>query len=121
MVAPINILMPHTDSRAMHSLPWRLQPREPGKCVSMSSYNGKSICSFWGSDERHPGNFDWCTESQKEKHAIYAEHAINTFPAMQRTLIEIANMEDVPVSIAFLVEKTLRETYIEEVPPHGGK
>lgn len=114
----MNEVKPNLDSRHMQPLPWKRDEREPGKCISLHSANNKAICSFWGGDERHPENFEWCTAAQMERHAAYAEHACNNYPLMQSELERIYGMEDMPEEAIKAIEALMEKTYYEEVPPH---
>lgn len=116
----INLLatIPNKDARTMQPLPWKLEPHEQGKCISVYSANKKFVCSFWGGDMRHPKNFEWCTGAQMIAHANYGAHAMNHFPAMQRAIEEIYNMEDMPEEAIKRIEALMEKTYYEEMPPY---
>src|SRR5690349_11532131 len=81
---PVHNPIPHTDSRTMQPLPWR--PVAEDLCDNWVSDNGKQIATFWGGDERDPQNMEWCTTAQRKNHIIYATHAVNHFPKLQKAL-----------------------------------
>lgn len=104
----------NSDARAMHMLPWRLQ--ENDMCTDLMSHSGKHILTFWGNDDRMKLNTNWCTEKQRKNHAAYVEHAVNNFPAMQKMIEEIYNMEDMPEEAIKAIESLMSKTYFEGVP-----
>lgn len=112
-------MVPNNDARHMQPLPWKIDPREPGRCVDISSASGKAVCSFWGGVTRDVKDFEWCTEQQMIRHANYGEHAMNNFPIMQSALEEIYNMEDMPEDAIKRIEEIMGKVYLNmmEMPP----
>lgn len=109
----------HTDSRTMQPLPWRVEKEGAFvKSFTMISTNNKQIATFWGSDERHPQNYEWCTHAQMEEHAKYTGHACNSFPLLQQTLEALYALPDLPAAAKEVIESVMEKTYYEKVPPH---
>ena len=119
MADPIYKSVPNNDSRRMQALPWTADAREEGKCITLESANHKAICSFWGADTRYSENYEWCTNAQKENHAVYAQHALNYFPIVQAELERIYAMEEMPEEAIKAIEKLMELTYFEGVPPYA--
>lgn len=111
--------IPHTDSRTMQALPWRVY--EDDKCHNMVADNGKEIATFWGNDERDPQNMQWCTKAQRERHAKYVEHVCNSFPFLMVAIEAVYKCEEMPEDAIKIIEATMEKHYFEEVPPYVGR
>lgn len=118
MATPIPTV-PNNDSRRMQPMPWRLEEGE--NITELYSASNKHIASFWGNDERHPENLEWCTESQRQRHAAYVHHACKSFPRVQEALERIYGMEEMPEEAIKLIEAVMEECYLGEVPPNAHK
>lgn len=111
--------VPNRDSRKMQPLPYRVYHED--KCSSLISINNKQIAVFWGNTERHPKNFEWCTEEQRINHIAYASHAMNYLPLVQDELERIYSMEDMPEEAIKAIETLMKTIYYEGVPKYAGK
>ena len=113
--------VPNIDSRRMQPLPWKIEPIEEYKCVTLRSASRKSICSFWGGDTRYSENQEWCTSKQMVAHATYAEHALNWFPVIQAELERIYAMEEMPEEAIKAIEALMEKSYLNdmEMPPYA--
>lgn len=109
---------PHTDARHMQPLPWKSE--EEDKSHSLMAYNGKFIATFYGNDERHPQNMQWCTQAQRKRHIAYTLHACNHFPLMQSELERIYNMEEMPEDAIKAIEALMEKVYLTmmDMPPY---
>lgn len=109
----------HTDARITQPLPWKLEQED--KCTNLMSVNDKHIATFWGNDERHPRNLEWCTESQRLKHAEFAVHACNYFGAAQNVIEWIYGMHGLPEEAIKGIEDLFSIAYFEGAPIYVGK
>lgn len=115
----INKPVLNADSRPMQPLPWREEKQEGIVNAShITSANNKQVATFWGNDDRHPQNFEWCTTAQREKHVAYTIHCCNSFPHIQAELEKIYGMEDMPEEAVKAIEALMEKIYYEEVPVH---
>ncbi len=119
MIESVFKTVPNNDSRRMHPLPWKIEPIEEFKCITLQSSSRRQICSFWGGDVRYSDNHEWPTSAQMEAHAAYGQHALNYFPIIQKEIERIYGMEDMPEEAIKAIEKLMELTYFEGVPPYA--
>ena len=121
MTDPSYKSVPNIDSRRMQPLPWKIEPVEEFKCITLQSSSRRNICSFWGADTRYSENYEWCTSKQMEAHASYAEHVLNNFPLIQSEIERIYAMEDMPEDAVKAIEALMEKIYLNmmEMPPYA--